>query len=63
MVFVLRTINNFFLWTTMKAKLLLTPADPYWEFYDLKNDPNENNNLYFNDNYKNLIKKLKMNSI
>ena len=36
-----------------------TPTDPYWEFYDLKNDPNENNNLYFNDNYKNLIKKLK----
>ena len=36
-----------------------TPTEPYWEFYDLKNDQNENNNLYFNDNYKNLIKELK----
>lgn len=34
-----------------------TPAA--WEFYDLKNDPQELNNVYNNPKYKNIIKELK----
>jgi len=32
---------------------------PVWEFYDLKNDPNEMNNVYNQPEYQGVIKKLK----
>ena len=32
---------------------------PAWEFYDLKNDPNENRNAYNNPEYQNIIKDMK----
>lgn len=35
-------------------------TEPYWEFYDLKNDPNEMNNLYADKKYKQIIKELKV---
>jgi arylsulfatase A-like enzyme len=34
-------------------------TDDIWEFYDLKNDPNELKNQYANPEYKNIIAKLK----
>lgn len=33
--------------------------DPYWELYDINNDPQEMNNLYGNPKYTKLTKKLK----
>lgn len=35
------------------------PVEPYWEFYDLRNDPNEMNNLYGNSTYLETIEALK----
>ena len=35
-------------------------TEPYWEFYDLKKDPNEMNNLYADKKYKQIIKELKV---
>ena len=32
---------------------------PEWELFDLKNDPNEMNNIYNDPSYSNLIKELK----
>ena len=34
-------------------------TEPYWEFYDLKNDPKEMNNLYADEKYQYIIKELK----
>tara|TARA_B100002019_G_scaffold164054_1_gene141584 strand:- start:1275 stop:2063 length:789 start_codon:yes stop_codon:yes gene_type:complete len=34
-------------------------TEPYWEFYDLKNDPKEMNNLYADEKYQHIIKELK----
>ena len=34
-------------------------TEPYWEFYDLKNDPKEMNNLYTVEKYQQIIKELK----
>jgi arylsulfatase A-like enzyme len=36
-----------------------TPTTPAWEFYDLKNDPQENNNSYGDAKYARQIKKMK----
>jgi len=36
-----------------------TPTPVSWEFYDLKNDPEEVNNRYADPQYKNVIAKLK----
>ena len=33
---------------------------PAWEFYDLKNDPHETNNLYGKNNYQEVIRNLKV---
>jgi len=38
---------------------LIKPTDAEWEFYDLKKDPKEMNNLYNNPKYCKLIAKLK----
>lgn len=42
---------------SIKSDQAQTP--PAWEFYDLKNDPKEMNNLYDNPEYANVIKELK----
>ena len=34
-------------------------TEPYWEFYDLKNDTKEMNNLYADEKYQPIIKELK----
>ncbi len=34
-------------------------TDPYWELYDLKNDPKEMNNVYENPKYKGIVNQLK----
>ena len=34
-------------------------TEPYWEFYDLKNDTKEMNNLYADEKYQYIIKELK----
>ncbi|RIA08583.1 arylsulfatase A-like enzyme [Flavobacteriaceae bacterium MAR_2010_72] len=34
-------------------------TEPAWEFFDLKNDPQENNNAYNNPKYKNIIAEMK----
>lgn len=36
-----------------------TPTEPYWELYDLKNDPKEMNNIYEDSKYINIVKQLK----
>jgi uncharacterized sulfatase len=41
----------------LKITQMKTPAG--WEFYDLKNDPQEMNNCYNNPKYKSIIQKLK----
>ena len=35
------------------------PTPPHWEFYDLRNDPEEMNNLYGDSKYADEIKRLK----
>jgi len=44
---------------TDRYKLINYYTDKAFEFYDLKNDPDEVNNLYKNDKYQNVIKELK----
>jgi arylsulfatase A-like enzyme len=44
--------------TTWKKETKPT-TPPGWEFYDLKNDPTEDNNLYDNPEYAQVIQKLK----
>ena len=36
-----------------------TPTEPYWELYDLKNDPKEMNNIYEDPKYIDIVKQLK----
>ena len=35
------------------------PTEPYWELYDLKNDPKEMNNVYEDSKYIDIVKQLK----
>jgi arylsulfatase A-like enzyme len=44
---------------SLKENYYNTPTEPYWELYDLKNDPKEMNNLYENPKYTDIIKQLK----
>jgi len=37
----------------------IVQTEPYWELYDLKNDPYEMNNVYENNNYKEIVAELK----
>ena len=44
---------------TNRYKLMHFYEFDEWEFYDLKSDPDESHNLYNNDGYKALIKRMK----
>ncbi|WP_010135279.1 sulfatase family protein [Ochrovirga pacifica] len=46
-------------WAHNPASMSYFNTPPAWEFYDLKKDPKEMNNLYGNDQYKEIIKELK----
>ena len=35
------------------------PTEPYWELYDLKNDPTEMNNVYEDPKFTIIVKQLK----
>ena len=46
-------------WADNPASMSFFNTPPAWEFYDLKNDPNEMNNLYGQKNFQEIIKILK----
>ena len=45
---------------TSKDEFHKIPTEPYWEFYDMKNDPKEMHNLYADPAYAEIIAKLKL---
>ena len=44
---------------SLKENYYNTPTEPYWELYDLKNDPKEMNNIYEDPKYIDIVKQLK----
>lgn len=52
--------DDLYHWTGNKKRPLIATQTPVaWEFYDLKSDPHEMNNLYNNPEYAGVIKKVK----
>ena len=46
-------------WADNPASMSFFNTPPAWEFYDLRNDPHEMNNLYGQNNFQEVIKNLK----
>ena len=44
---------------SLKDEYQNIPTEPYWELYDLKNDPMEMNNVYEDPKYTKIVKQLK----
>ena len=42
-----------------KSGAMNKPTKPFWEFYDLEKDPNENRNEIYNSDYSELIVEMK----
>jgi hypothetical protein len=49
----------FFYGQPMDLKSKQKPTEPQWEFYDLKEDPNELHNAYGDDKYTDVISQMK----